>query len=115
MGIETQNISTLAQQEGIEEIRWRVLEMRKVIGMSNKVILQECWLTTSRPFFSSSESNGYQEVLSCVPTIIDENMNHMLSQEFSEQEVAIALKQMAPSRFLVPMECHHFFTSTSGA
>ena len=51
MGIETKNISTLVQQEGIEEIKWRVLEMRNVIGVSSKVILQECWLTTLSPFF----------------------------------------------------------------
>lgn len=38
-------------QEGIEGIRWRVLEMREVIDVSSKVILLKCWLTTSRPFF----------------------------------------------------------------
>lgn len=37
-----------------------------------------------KALFSSSEPNGYQEVLSCVLTIVDENMNNILGHEFSE-------------------------------
>ena len=47
-----------------------------------------------KELFSSCEAVGTQlmDVLSCIPTIIDEEMNSMLSREFSEQEVVDALK-----------------------
>ena len=37
-----------------------------------------------------------QDALSCVPTIIDDEMNATLSKEFDEKEVEEALHQMAP-------------------
>ena len=48
MGIRIQSISIVKQQEYIEEIRWRVLEMRKETGESKKMIFLPCWLTISR-------------------------------------------------------------------
>ena len=40
-----------------------------------------------KDLFSSCEANGSQDVdvLSCIPTVIDDEMNGMLSREFSEQ------------------------------
>ena len=49
-----------------------------------------------KALFSSCEPNGPQDVLSCIPTVIDDDMKGMLSQEFNEQEVVAALKKMAP-------------------
>ena len=46
--------------------------------------------------FTSTEHIMPQHVLSCVPPIIDDEMNAALSQEFEEKEVEEALNQMAP-------------------
>ena len=39
-----------------------------------------------KDLFSSCEANGSQDVdvLSCIPTVIDDEMNGMLSQDFNE-------------------------------
>lgn len=37
-----------------------------------------------------------QDVLSCVPAVINDEMNATLSKEFDEREVKEALYQMAP-------------------
>ena len=71
--------------------------------------------------FAASEPNGSQEVLSCIPTIIDEDMNAMLGQDFSEQEVAAALKQMVPLKApgldgnygMPPLFYQHFWGTVS--
>ena len=43
-----------------------------------------------------------QDVLSCVPAIIDDEMNAALSKEVDEKEVEEALHQMAPLKALGP-------------
>ena len=53
-------------------------------------------------------------MLSCIPTIIDDDINGMLSQEFSEQELVVALKQMAPLKApgldgMPPLFYQHFW------
>ncbi|KAL0006672.1 hypothetical protein SO802_008174 [Lithocarpus litseifolius] len=68
--------------------------------------------------FTASELNGSQEVLSSIPTIIDEEMNTMLGQDFSEQEVAASLKQMAPLKApgpdgMPPRFYQHFWGTVS--
>ena len=73
-----------------------------------------------KELFSSCEAVGTQmmDVLSCIPTIIDEEMNSMLSREFSEQEVVDALKQMAPLKAprpdgMPPLFYQHFWGTVS--
>ena len=46
--------------------------------------------------FTSTEHIMPQDVLSCVPPIIDDEMNTALSQEFNAKEMEDALHQMAP-------------------
>ena len=58
--------------------------------------------------------SGPQDVLSCIPIVIDDDMNGMLSQEFSEQEVVAALKKMAPLKTpgpdrMPPLFYQHFW------
>lgn len=67
-----------------------------------------------KDLFTLSEPSGSQDVLSCVPTIIDDDMNDMLDQEFSKQEMAAALKQMAPLKVpgsdgMPPLFYQHFW------
>ena len=68
--------------------------------------------------FATSEPNGSQEVLYCISTIIDENMNAILCQDFSEQEVVAALKQIAPLKAprpdgMPPLFYQHFWGTVS--
>jgi len=68
-----------------------------------------------KTLFSSCEPNGSQDVLSCIPTIINDDMNGMLSQEFSEREVVTTLKQMAAPRpdGMPPLFYQHFWGTVS--
>ena len=49
-----------------------------------------------KTLFSSTLQNVSQDVLACVPTIIDDEMNNVLCRELGENEVAATLQQMAP-------------------
>lgn len=46
--------------------------------------------------FSSTEPSVSTNVLACVPTVINEEMNATLCQDFDASEVNNALQQMAP-------------------
>ena len=59
--------------------------------------------------FTSTDHIKPQDVLSCVPTIIDDEMNAALSKEFDEKEVKEALHQMAPLKAPGPDGMHPLF------
>ena len=49
-----------------------------------------------KTLFSSTEQRVAPNVLSCMPTVIDDEMNDVLCRDFGEHEVSAALQQMAP-------------------
>lgn len=49
-----------------------------------------------KTLFSSTEQRVSPNVLSCMPIVIDDEMNYVLCRDFGEHEVAAALQQMAP-------------------
>ncbi|KAK9997075.1 hypothetical protein SO802_021761 [Lithocarpus litseifolius] len=83
-----------------------------------QVDIAEVLVKYFQDLFTASVPNGSQEMLSFIPTIIDEEMNDMLGQDFSEQEVAIALIQMAPLKVpgpngMPPLFHQHFWGTVS--
>nr|XP_023923936.1 uncharacterized protein LOC112035339 [Quercus suber] len=63
-----------------------------------------------KTLFASTEGNVSTNMLDCVPTMIDEEMNASLCHEFEACEVAIALQQMAPLKAPRPDEHQSAFT-----
>jgi len=55
-----------------------------------------------KTLFSSIEQRVSPNVLSCVPTIIDDEMNDVLCRDFGEHDVAAALQQMEPLKSPCP-------------
>ena len=46
--------------------------------------------------FTSSNPNGFEDILEQIPTTVTEDMNKELTENFTAQEVEDAIKQMAP-------------------
>nr|XP_023903860.1 uncharacterized protein LOC112015657 [Quercus suber] len=71
-----------------------------------------------KTLFASTEGNVSTNMLDCVPTMIDEEMNASLCREFEACEVATALQQMAPLKApgpdgMSPLFYQHFWSTAT--